>query len=87
MKILIMSDGTPTGTRVTDEFHKPIEGVCAVSWSQKVGELPVVEITMRTAMVAVSGEIDTLPEVPPAPAPNPAPAKEKPKNEKRIAPK
>jgi hypothetical protein len=87
MKILIMSDGTPTGTRVTDEFHKPIGGVVAVCFFHHLGKTPEINLTLNTAMVGMAAQIDALPPVPEAPAPAPTPAKEKPKNEKRTASK
>lgn len=65
MRLQIMSDGTPHGTRVTDEYHKPIEGVTAISWNQEVGQMPVIKITLNTAQV---GLIANLPDAEPEPA-------------------
>jgi hypothetical protein len=76
MRLLIMSDGTPTGTRVTDEYHKPIEGVTAISWKQEVGQMPVVKITLNTAQVGLMANL-----------PDAEPATEKPNNAKHSKPK
>ena len=84
MRLLIMSDGTPHGTRVTDEYHKPIAGITAISWKQKVGEMPIIEITLNTADV---GLMVNEPDMPPEVAPVIEMVQEKRKYEKRTAPK
>jgi hypothetical protein len=60
MRLLIMSDGTPSGTRVTDEFHKPIEGVTAIKFEQILGEAPVITLTFKGGVH--SGLMAAMPE-------------------------
>lgn len=72
MRLLIMSDGTPHGTRVTDEYHKPIEGVVAISWKQTLGEAPVIQLTLNTAQVGLMVNDPVMAEEPePWPASSP----------------
>lgn len=70
MRLLIMSDGTPHGTRVTDEYHKPIEGVTAIKFEQVLGEAPIINLTFGGGIH--SGLMATMPE--PEPTPEPVPA-------------
>lgn len=47
MKLRIVSDGTNAGTRVEDELGNRIEGVIAVDWTMRVGELSRATIEIR----------------------------------------
>jgi hypothetical protein len=84
MRLLIMSDGTPHGTRVTDEYRKPIEGVTAIKWKQTIGESPVIQLTLSTADV---GLMVNDPELATEPSPAAEMVQEKRKYEKRTTAK
>jgi len=77
-----MSDGTPSGTRVTDEYHKPIEGVTAIKFKQVLGEAPVIELTFGGGIH--SGLMAILPDA--EPGPTTAAPMEIPTDENRITP-
>jgi hypothetical protein len=56
MKLKIISDGTPKGTKVVDEMGNRVEYVQSVQWSVKVGELSratieILDIPIETAVL------------------------------------
>jgi hypothetical protein len=59
MKIMIISDGTPMGTHVTNAVTgEKLELVQSVTWTCAGNDLATATITVRKVPVAVVGETD-----------------------------
>jgi hypothetical protein len=56
MKLRIVSDGTPKGTRVLDENDELIERVTVADWHAAVGEIPTATLKLFAMPVDVIGE-------------------------------
>lgn len=61
MKVKIISDGTPPGTRVVNaDTGEPIEHVTAIEWKIDVRDLATAVIRLRDVDVDVVGEATTV---------------------------
>ena len=56
-KVRIVSDGTPSGTRVEGPDGQPIPGVVSVSWNVKVGKIA------RATIELINVDIDAVADV------------------------
>lgn len=54
MKVSIISDGTPRGTRIADDQGRPIEGVVAARWDIGVGQ--PAEVRIDLSFIALDAE-------------------------------
>lgn len=55
MKVSIVSDGTPRGTRITDDQGRPIEGVVAARWDIGVDQPAEVRIDLSFITLDADG--------------------------------
>ncbi|MBT0666332.1 hypothetical protein KI809_18650 [Geobacter pelophilus] len=64
MKIKIISDGTPMGTRILDESGNPMKNVIAASWELQANDkLATVKLELIDVSVELEGDVDIdLPE-------------------------
>lgn len=56
MKLHIVSDGTPHGTRVTNEKGEAIEGIQGITWTIGLNNRAQVLLDIRGVTVDVEGE-------------------------------
>jgi hypothetical protein len=47
MKISFSSDGSITGTKVTDENGNPVHGVTELKFHHKAGEVPMIDLCLH----------------------------------------
>ena len=54
MRIKILSDGSPTGTRLVDaESGEPVHGVTSIEWAHKAGELVYAVVEFHSLPVEI----------------------------------
>lgn len=58
MKIKVVSDGTPEGTKVVDENNEALEGLAAVKWTCYPEQVPTVILKFVLPEVELSADID-----------------------------
>lgn len=57
MKVKIVSDGTPHGTRITDETGNPIEYVDSIDWEMRMDRLATATVRFVAIPVEVEAEL------------------------------
>jgi hypothetical protein len=61
VRLRIVSDGTPRGTRVEDQDGREVWGVVGVVWSIKVGRFAKASIRLVDVPVVVEGDGEVIP--------------------------
>lgn len=60
MKLRIVSDGTPVGSRVETEDGVPVDGVMAVAWTIEAGQMARAVVTLLRVPVELVGEAEVV---------------------------